>query len=371
MNSPASPIPLRLVIACGGTGGHLFPGIAVAQEAKRRGWETLLLISSKQIDALATEGHDDLRFEKLPAIAMPSPLSPAMARFLWRFWKTRGQCLQLLRSFKADAVLGMGGFTSLPPAMAGRKLGLRTFVHESNAVPGKANRLTARFCDTVLVGLAACAPHFPKSRTLVTGTPLRSSLTQPADPAKAAAFFSLEPGRPTILIMGGSQGARGVNQAVISSLPTLAKAADRLQILHITGPQDFNLVAPEYQKYPSLVSHVAPFCQHMELAYAMATVAVTRSGASSLTELSAAAIPAILGPYPFAADDHQRRNADVFTSAKAAIAAEESTLTGDHLATLLLDLLADEPRRKSLAQHMQLLAPANAAALVCDAIAAR
>jgi UDP-N-acetylglucosamine--N-acetylmuramyl-(pentapeptide) pyrophosphoryl-undecaprenol N-acetylglucosamine transferase len=112
--------PFRVVIACGGTGGHLFPGIAVAQEARRRGWETLLLISSKQIDALAVQGHEDLRFEKVPAVAMPSPLSPAMVKFLWRFWKTRRQCLELIRGFGADAVLGMGGFTSLPPAMAGR-----------------------------------------------------------------------------------------------------------------------------------------------------------------------------------------------------------------------------------------------------------
>src|SRR6478609_4095433 len=122
-DSAASPSPVqRLVIACGGTGGHLFPGIAVAQEAQRRGWETLLLISEKQIDALAVQGHGDLRFEKVPAIAMPSPLSLKMARFVWKFFQTRRHCRKLLESFEADAVLGMGGFTSLPPVQAGRSL---------------------------------------------------------------------------------------------------------------------------------------------------------------------------------------------------------------------------------------------------------
>jgi UDP-N-acetylglucosamine--N-acetylmuramyl-(pentapeptide) pyrophosphoryl-undecaprenol N-acetylglucosamine transferase len=361
--------PLRVVIACGGTGGHLFPGIAVAQEARRRGWETLLLISSKQIDALAVQGHEDLRFEKVPAVAMPSPLSPAMVKFLWRFWKTRRQCLELIRGFRADAVLGMGGFTSLPPAMAGRKLGLRTFVHESNAVPGKANRMTARFCDTVLLGLEACAKYFPKARVRVTGTPLRSSLCAPVDPREAREMFGLRDDRQTILIMGGSQGARGVNKAVVAALPGLAAAAERVQVLHITGPGDAETIAPEYAKFPGLTAHVAPFCQRMDLAYAVADVAVSRSGASSLTELSAFGVPTILVPYPFAADDHQRRNADVFTAAGAAIAVEEAEIGEGKLGGLLLELLGDGERRAGLAAAMRRLAPGEAAARVCDAIA--
>ena len=120
--------PFRVVIACGGTGGHLFPGIAVAQEARRRGWETLLLISSKQIDALVVQGHDDLRFEKVPAVAMPSPLSPAMVKFLWRFWKTRLQCPELLRGVGADAGVWVGGFRAVPPACVGRVVGVGSFV---------------------------------------------------------------------------------------------------------------------------------------------------------------------------------------------------------------------------------------------------
>lgn len=369
--SPVYPAPERLVIACGGTGGHLFPGIAVARAAKARGWETLILISEKQIDALATEGQDDLKFEKVPAVAMPKPFSFAMLKFLWRFQKTRRHCVKLLRDFRATAVLGMGGFTSLPPAMAGRKLGLKTFVHESNAVPGKANRMTARFCRLVLLGLAGCAKHFPAGRTRVTGTPLRPSLMPPADVEEARKRFNLpDNNKQTILVMGGSQGARGVNNAIITALPALAAAGDQVQLLHITGPGEFEAVRTACAAVPGLASSVVPFCQHMELAYALADVAVCRSGASSLTELSAWGLPSVLIPYPTAADDHQRKNAHIFTAAGAAITVEESAVARGELGPLLLDLLGDTSRMSTLQNAIRELAPADAAGQICDVIAA-
>ncbi len=372
----SSPTPERLVIACGGTGGHLFPGIAVARAAKARGWETLLLISEKQIDALATEGQDDLTFEKVPAVAMPRPVSPAMVKFLWRFWKTRRHCVKLLRDFRATAVLGMGGFTSLAPAMAGKKLGLKTFVHESNSVPGKANRMTAKFCRRVLLGMEECAPHLPAGRTKFTGTPIRPSLVPPAGPdhgallAEARQFFDLPDDKAVLLVMGGSQGARGVNNAVIAALPALAAAADRVQLLHITGPADFETVRAACAAVPALTSRVVPFCQRMELAYVLATVAVCRSGASSLTELSAWGLPCVLVPYPYAADDHQRRNAAVFTGAGAAVAVEEKDIAAGELGPLLLDLAGDAEKRRALGAALRRLAPARAADLICDVIAA-
>ena len=356
----------RLVIACGGTGGHLFPGIAVAEEARRRGWETMLLISEKQIDALAVQGHDDLRFEKVPAVAMPGIFSLKMPSFLWRMWKTRQHCRRLLIGFRADAVLGMGGFTSLPPVWAGKGLGLRTFVHESNAVPGKANKLTSRFCNGVLLGLEACAKFFPAGKTTVTGTPLRTALLTKPDRQQALGFFGLSNNKQTVLVMGGSQGARGVNRATIEALPLLA--AHGVQVLHITGPGEYRTLKAAYAA-SSVGSAVVPFCQDMGLAYAAADVAVSRSGASSLTELSAFGLPVILVPYPTAADDHQRRNADVFTQANAALAVEEADLAGGKLGDLLTSLLADAGKRLRLGAAMQKLAPADAAARVCDAVA--
>lgn len=365
-SAPPSAVK-RLVIACGGTGGHLFPGIAVAQEARQRGWETLLLISEKQIDALATQGHEDLRFEKVPAVGMPKPLSLKMVRFVWKFLQTRRHCRRLLKEFKADAVLGMGGFTSLPPVQAGRSLGLRTFVHESNAIPGKANKLTSKFCTGVLLGLEACAKFFPAGKTQVTGTPLRTGLRTTTPRPEGLAFFGLSERKKTILVMGGSQGARGVNRAVVEALPLLDAGA--VQVLHITGPGEFESLKTAYAAQPQITAAVIPFCQRMELAYAASDLAVSRSGGSSLTELSAFGLPTILVPYPTAADDHQRRNADVFTKAGAAIAVEETDLGDGKLAALLTSLLNDDSRRALLSAAIRRLAPENAAARVCDAVA--
>jgi UDP-N-acetylglucosamine--N-acetylmuramyl-(pentapeptide) pyrophosphoryl-undecaprenol N-acetylglucosamine transferase len=236
-------------------------------------------------------------------------------------------------------------------------------------VPGKANRMTAKFCRLVLLGLEECAKHFPAGRTRVTGTPLRPSLLPPADVTEARKFFDLPDDKPVILVMGGSQGARGVNNAVIAALPALAAAADGVQLLHITGPGDFETVRTACESVPGLTARVVPFCQRMELAYALATVAVCRSGASSLTELSAWGLPSVLVPYPTAADDHQRRNAGVFTRAGAAIAVEEKDIAAGELGPLLLGLLADAAKRQALSEAMRRLAPSRAADVICDVIA--
>lgn len=356
---------LKIVIACGGTGGHLFPGIAVAQAAKARGHESIVLISEKQIDALASKGHEDLRFEKLPAIAMPPIFSIGMIKFVYRFWKTSRACRKLLKDFGANAVLGMGGFTSLPPLYAGRKLKLKTLLHESNAFPGKANRLSSKFCDVVLLGLSDCAAHFPGVKTHVVGTPLREALRTKVDLDEAWKFFSLEPGKQVILIMGGSQGARGVNENVIAALPNLDP--ERVQIIHLSGPQEIESVKAAYAA-TKFTSHVAPFCQRMELAYGIATVCISRAGASSLTELSAFGLPTILIPYPHAADDHQTKNAEVFTRAKAALMVQERDLTGTRLASLINDLLINDDVRNVLGAKMAELGHTNSAELVCTAI---
>jgi UDP-N-acetylglucosamine--N-acetylmuramyl-(pentapeptide) pyrophosphoryl-undecaprenol N-acetylglucosamine transferase len=358
-------MPLKIVIACGGTGGHLFPGIAVAQAAQARGHSCIVLISEKQIDALATEGHHDLRFEKLPAIAMPPVFSLRMIQFVWKFFKTTRACKKLLQEFGADIVLGMGGFTSLPPLYAGRKLKLKTLLHESNAFPGKANRMSAKFCDLVLLGLGEASSHFPAAKTSVVGTPLRNALRTKVDPTEAWKFFQLNPDLPVVLVMGGSQGARGVNESVLGALAHLDPQA--VQFIHLSGPQEIDAVRKAYAA-TAFNAHVAPFCQRMELAYAIASVCISRAGASSLTELSAFALPTILIPYPFAADDHQTKNAEVFVRAKAALMVQERDLTGTRMASLLTDLLNNQEVRTSLSTNMASLGHLDSAERVCEAM---
>src|SRR5213592_4756036 len=204
---------MNAIIACGGTGGHLFPGIAVAEVLRDRGHEVMLLVSEKDIDALALSGRESFRVEKLPTVGLPSPFSPAFFGFLGRFYESLSLCRSIYRTFKPQVVLGMGGFTSTAPVIAGRMRGIPTFIHESNAFPGKANRHTARFVRAVLLGFMECAAYFPKARTEFTGTPIRSTLRR-IDRKEALEKLGLHPGIPTLLVMGGSQGASGINQAL-------------------------------------------------------------------------------------------------------------------------------------------------------------
>src|SRR5205809_6557525 len=205
---------MNAVIACGGTGGHLFPGIAVAEVLQNRGHEVMLLVSEKDIDALALSGRTNFRVAKLPTVGLPSLFSPAFFAFTRRFLESLSLCRSLYGTFKPHVVLAMGGFTSTAPVLAGRIRGIATFIHESNAIPGKANRLTARIVNTVMLGFRECAPFFPKTHTEVTGTPVRTELVR-LDRKVARQKLELHEDLPTLLVMGGSEGASGINQALI------------------------------------------------------------------------------------------------------------------------------------------------------------
>jgi UDP-N-acetylglucosamine--N-acetylmuramyl-(pentapeptide) pyrophosphoryl-undecaprenol N-acetylglucosamine transferase len=350
---------MNAIIACGGTGGHLFPGLAVAESLRARGHEVLLFVSEKEVDALALSGRS-FRFEKLPTIGLPSLYSPAIFGFLRRFNESLSLCRAIYRNFKPEAVLGMGGFTSTAPILAGRMRGIATFIHESNAIPGKANKLTARMVRAVLLGFKECAPFFPQSRTEVTGTPIRTEL-QRLDRAEARTRLGLQPDLLTLLVMGGSQGASGINQAMIKSLPSFSGLP--LQIIHLAGARDERLVADNYRR-ENVPAYVAPFHHRMEEAYSAADFAIARSGAASLAELAFYGLPSILIPFPYAADDHQTRNAEIFVREDAALLLKEAELTGDLLARTIKGLIDDRARLRRMSESCARLAPHDAAGLV-------
>jgi UDP-N-acetylglucosamine--N-acetylmuramyl-(pentapeptide) pyrophosphoryl-undecaprenol N-acetylglucosamine transferase len=356
---------MRFVIAAGGTGGHLFPGLAVGEILLARGHEVMLLISEKEIDAVATQGRKEFRIEKLAGIGMPKIFSPAIIGFALRFWRGLRRCKALFREWQPAAVLGMGGFTSTAPILAGRSRKVPTFVHESNAIPGRANRLNARFVTKVLLGVAECAHHFPNATCEVTGTPLRSALMRPVDKSAALAAFGLKPGRTTVLVMGGSQGAHGINSALAGAAAKLKTCA--WQVIHLAGAQDEQTMHAAYQR-ENIPAAVAAFHHRMEEAYGAADLAIARSGAASLAELSHFGLPAILIPYPFAADDHQTMNARIFEAAGAGVLLKESDATPDALAEKISALIADSARLAEMSQRSRALAPDNAAARVADVV---
>jgi len=356
---------MRVVIACGGTGGHLFPGLAVAQTLKERGHEILLLVSEKAIDAQALKAHPDFRSEKLPSVGLPSLLSPALIRFISRTWESMGECKQIYRKFRPDAVLGMGGFTSTAPLLAGRLAKIPTFIHESNSIPGKANKLASRFVDHVLLGFQACERFFPGKKCSVVGTPVRKDLGERIPREEALAIFQLDPALRTLLVMGGSQGAAGINQLLYKAAPLLRDA--KVQIIHLTGEREDRLAAANYLR-EQVPAYVAPFHHRMQEVYSAADLVVSRAGAASLSELARFGLPSILVPYPHAAENHQEINADIFVEAGAAEKFLESNTSPDALARRIAELLTDNTAREHMAAAALAAAPADSAAKVADVI---
>ena len=356
---------MKVVIAGGGTGGHLFPALAVGEVLQERGHEVVIFISEKDIDALATKERTEFRFEKLPSIGMPRLLSPAIFPFVKRFNESLSPVRALYKKFAPDAVLGMGGFTSTAPILAGRLRKVPTFLHESNAIPGKANKLNARMCDSVLLGFEDCAKYFPRSRCEITGTPIRRSLAERVPREEALASFGLEPDRKTLLVMGGSQGAHGINEALIKALASLKDLP--LQMIHLTGAQDEQLVIANYRR-EGVLAYVAAFCARMEAAYSAADFAISRSGAASLTELSHFGIPSLLIPFPQAAENHQALNAGIFERRGAAAVIAQSAVTEAALAEKVRWFLDDSARLQKMSEQSRELAPKNAAARVADVL---
>ena len=353
---------MKIIIACGGTGGHLFPGVAVAQELKSRGHEVKLLISQKKVDARASEKYKNLDFDTVPAIAKPKTLSLKMLPFMWKMWKTIEQCKKMHREFKTDAVVGMGGFTSLAPVLAGHKLGAKAYVHDSNALPGKANRLTARWCDKVFIGFEEARKYFPDNVVELTGTPVRDEMRDLPDRMTASKKLGLDSSLKTILVMGGSQGAKRLNSLIVEA----SKAMPNVQFLQITGPGDFDRVKAELGDVEN--HKLLAFCDDMPAAYAACDMAVMRSGASSLTELAYIGMASILVPYPTAADDHQTLNAEVFESADAALLRKEADLDAGELVADITAVLDETEKLVNMGSAADGLSIKNAAEKICEAI---
>ncbi len=356
---------MNFAIAAGGTGGHLFPGLAVGEVFLGRGHGVMLIVSEKEIDAVATQGRSGFRIEKVPGVGLQGKSPAALLKFVLKFRAGLALCRKLYADFAPSAVLGMGGFTSTAPILAGRKRGIPTFIHESNAIPGKANKLNGRLASRVLIGFAECAQHFPAGKCDVTGTPVRQSLANRVEKAAALASFSLTPERRTLLVMGGSQGAHGINQALVAALPQLRQAS--VQIIHLTGRDDEQMMRESYAQ-AGVPAFVAAFHHRMEEAYCAADLAIARSGAASLTELSHFALPSLLIPLPTAAEDHQTLNAKIFERAGAALLMKQSDITGPSLASALRGLLDDPARLAEMSARSARLAPQHAAERVADTI---
>jgi len=332
-----------IAIACGGTGGHLFPGLSVAEKLLQRNCTVTLMISPKEVDQEAVKSVAGMEVVTLPAIGLQRGGEIA---FLRGFKKSYGASRRLFKTSRPDAVLAMGGFTSAPPILAGKRLGVQTFLHESNTIPGRANRWLSWVVNRAFIGFQSAAARLNNRKVTITGTPVRASF-RPRDAASCRAELGFDPRRPLLVVMGGSQGASGINELVIKSLPALAKLTPNLQWFHLAGPKDSAKVKRAYEAL-KMRATVHSFFSQMELALGAASAAISRAGASSLAELAATRVPAVLVPYPAATDDHQLHNARAFVETGAARILQQEGATAEAMAENIIEIVNSATTRQKM-----------------------
>lgn len=344
-----------IAIACGGTGGHLFPGLAVAERLKQLGCDVALLISPKDVDQQAVKSAAGMEVFTLPAVGLQDR---NYFSFAGSFWSSFRAARRIFERRRPHAVLAMGGFTSAPPVLAAKlraskRFRSKTFLHESNTIPGRANRFLARFVDEAFVGFPETAARLAARKITATGTPVRPQFSMPGGRERAldAARLGLNPDQPVVLVVGGSQGASGLNTMVLSALPLLA--GKNWQWLHLAGTNDFEKVKSAYAAH-GLRAVVKPFLAEMDLALGAATAAISRAGASSLAELAALRLPALLVPFPAAADNHQFFNARIYAMSGAARLLEQKDSSPDKLAAILEELVEDNAARAKMGAALEL-----------------
>ncbi|MDX6770487.1 MAG: undecaprenyldiphospho-muramoylpentapeptide beta-N-acetylglucosaminyltransferase [Elusimicrobiota bacterium] len=304
----------RVIIAAGGTGGHFYPGLVASRELRVRGWECLFIVRRDD------PNKEKLQAESVPFVeadlrGLPRSLSLDLLRFPLRLAGAQRLMTKVVRDFRPDLVVGMGGYLTFPLVLAARCRRVPAALHESNSVLGLANRASALLGAEVYWGLP---PR--EGGGAVVGTPVRAELLQLPAREDACRRFGLDPAKPVLLVFGGSQGAQALNRGVPLALRALPSHP---QVLHLAGRGKAEETARLYGAAPAVVRD---YTEDMAAAYAAADLVVCRSGASTLSELAATRKPAVLVPYPHAADDHQTANARVFQAAGAAVLLPESAL---------------------------------------------
>lgn len=332
-----------VAIACGGTGGHLFPGLAIGEALQLLGADVTLIVSEKEVDQQAVKSARGMETFAAPAVASTYGKSAFFKGLISSFKQSRAY----FKKRKPVATLAMGGFTSAGPILAASSMGIPAFLHEANSIPGRANRVLAPLAREVFVVFPAAKNCIRNRRVSEVGMPVRSEF-QPGDSDAARLALGLDPERETILVMGGSQGATAINDAIMAAVPKFLEARPGVQFLHLTGLKDIERCGAFWQASGARAV-VSPFLSEMDMGLSAASVVISRSGASSLAECAAMRTPSILIPYPTAADDHQVHNARAFVQSGAAQMILQADLDAQTLVSATLEILENEKRRADMA----------------------
>jgi UDP-N-acetylglucosamine--N-acetylmuramyl-(pentapeptide) pyrophosphoryl-undecaprenol N-acetylglucosamine transferase len=352
---------MRIVIAGGGTGGHLFPGIAIAEEFLKRNdkAQVIFIGTEKGIEGklLGQLGYDlrTIDIEGLKGRGLK-----ALAKGVYQVPQSIWQSRRILRKYNPHLVVGVGGYASGPAVLTAHFMGIPTAIAEQNAIPGVTNRILGKFVNLIFITYAKTATWFEQSKVILSGNPVRAAFIAGREPAeKKKSFWQL-------LIFGGSQGAEAINKAMVNILPQLQKIKNKIQIVHQTGARQMEKIKQAY-KVTGIKANVLPFIVDMAGAYQRADLIICRAGATSLAEITASGKAAILIPYPWAANNHQTKNAQTMAEAGAAVMIRESELGSDKLFGVIENLLYDEQKLRKMEKKSAKLGNINAAAKIVDA----
>lgn len=345
---------MRVILAGGGTGGHVIPALAIANELRDRyAAEVIFVGTSRGIEnRLVPAAGYTLKLVEVGAlnrVSLATRLKTAIA-----LPKSILDARALLKEFRPDVVIGVGGYASGPAMLAATLSRFPTIVFEPNVIPGFANRIVARRVDAAAVHMQETCRFFRNCQ--VTGVPVR------------AEFFNIQPktqGPSTLLLFGGSQGARALNRALTAAAPQLMQQVPGLRIVHQTGQADFDQCRSEYD-HAGIQAEVSPFIDRMADAFSRADVLICRSGASTVAEVAAAGKPAVFIPLPTAADDHQTRNAEAFAQHDAGVLLKQPDLTPDKLTDTVARLFQDRDRLLRMGTAARQLAHPDAAAKIAE-----
>ena len=338
---------MKIVIVAGTTGGHLYPGLAVARACSD---DQILFVGSKKGQITQTE------FPQTSILAQPFARRISLAALSLPLILFFGflQSLRILLRFRPDVVFSCGGSVSLPVIIAAKILGIKIVLHEPNVFPGLANRIGAKIADRVTLGWEKSLQYFSDRKTIVTGIPVRKKIIE---------AHKVKLPKTTILVMGGSQGARSIDKTVLEMVSSLALRND-LQIVHLSGVNDYAAI----KNYSSEFYRVMPYSENVEECFALADLVVSRAGASTLAEITVRGLPAILIPYPYATEKHQEYNAKMLEEAGAAIIIPNNKLSNASLSSIILKLLDNPEKLRMMGEKSRTLARPDAALKVKEVI---
>lgn len=355
--------PIRLMLTGGGTGGHLFPAVAAAEAfcSARPGTEVLFVGTRRKMDAVSLGNHGfascSVSCHGLKG-KNPGELAKALAVLPFSFL----QAIRHIRRFAPDVVLGVGGYVTGPVVAAARVLGIPTVIHEQNSVPGLANRKLGKIVRRICLSLPDSGTFFPAEKIVLTGNPVRKAILDLA----ARRSQDAEGNALTVLVLGGSQGAHALNMLVKDAFCREGREAlQSLRLIHQTGEKDEEEIRACYRQ-AGVRAEVSAFFRDMAAVYGQADFLISRAGATTLSELAVLGLPAILVPYPFAADNHQEKNAEYYVAGGGAVQYREKDLTAAELVEALGQFIGDQSLRRRMGEAMRRLAFPGAAQSIVD-----